>query len=346
MWCRRGSLLIIVSGFTALLAALALAFISRMRADASDMAWVVRETQARIMLVSACNYIQEASRLGWDDPSTPEHEEGFGWIDVRDGKLGPKPIATGTDDDSRFPIGRSARFPLYVMTRPPFAIQPQMVYNPLRTPFSDEPVDESNPQYGMPFLVAPDPQPVVDNGWSPSNQGATVSPSNWATFAAGNRNPVMGTSQQAWFRVYRNGPADFVVTCGGAGTLGFRDWAEVTAAGEGDRFANDPEVFYSQEALEVRLWYRVQWSAAVAAPTRNHQVSSWSIMDDQKDQDKGTAIDDGSSNATDSARYADNYVTRPINIGHTIPWDCQMFGANPVGTITMIMRLRNPPTHW
>src|SRR5688572_33473510 len=100
---RRGTILIIVAGISALLASLALTFLVRNRSDAEETQATIREVQARIMLVAACNYIQEGSRLGWDQyPSTPAatndvfptgssaaasvpvHEETFGWLDVRD----------------------------------------------------------------------------------------------------------------------------------------------------------------------------------------------------------------------------------------------------------------------
>ena len=53
---RRGALLILVAGIAALMVALSVAFLTRMRADAEENAMVVREAQARLMLVAACSY--------------------------------------------------------------------------------------------------------------------------------------------------------------------------------------------------------------------------------------------------------------------------------------------------
>ncbi|MBA3936036.1 MAG: hypothetical protein H0X38_01110, partial [Planctomycetes bacterium] len=119
---RSGTVLILVAGISALLAATALAFLARMRGDAEESALLLQDTQARIMLAAACNYIQEGSRIGWDRyPNTgagsnagvgtsypaatdsndpfpgaspgasgfPVHEETFGWVDTRDGSAGP-----------------------------------------------------------------------------------------------------------------------------------------------------------------------------------------------------------------------------------------------------------------
>jgi hypothetical protein len=105
---RQGTILIIVAGVSALLAALALAFLARMRSDTEESQYLLQHAQAKIMLAAACNYVQETSRLGWDRypfptaanpsppaPSTPTvdglniHEEAFGWVDVRTGETGP-----------------------------------------------------------------------------------------------------------------------------------------------------------------------------------------------------------------------------------------------------------------
>src|SRR5476651_1933059 len=91
---RRGAVLILVAGVAGLMVALSVAFLTRMRSDAEENMLIVREAQARIMLTAACSYIQEASRLGYDQGN---HEEAYGWIDVRNGKLGPKATAPGQD---------------------------------------------------------------------------------------------------------------------------------------------------------------------------------------------------------------------------------------------------------
>jgi len=242
---RRGALLILVAGIAALMVALSVAFLTRMRADAEENAMVVREAQARLMLVAACSYVQEASRLGWDDPATPEHEEGYGWVDVRDGKLGPKPVATGADDASRFPIGRAGRFPMHAMVRPPYAVSPAQA-NPMET-------DSSSATFGVPLLRNADPERVVDN---------------FPEWKAGDRTPRQESLNLAWFRVCRIGPARFAVTCGAGATQGFKDWSEVLAtAGASQIFGADPtfaqQVFEQALAGESRLWYLIEWSPAV-----------------------------------------------------------------------------------
>ncbi len=59
---RCGSLLIVVAGLSALLMSITLIFLMRIRSAAEESAAVLREAEAHIMLVAACNYIQEASR--------------------------------------------------------------------------------------------------------------------------------------------------------------------------------------------------------------------------------------------------------------------------------------------
>ncbi|HYE04983.1 MAG TPA: hypothetical protein VEL07_05600 [Planctomycetota bacterium] len=114
---RPGAVLIVVAGICGLMAALSIAFLARMRTDASEMAVVVRDAQAKLMLSAACAYVLEAGRIGWDD--SPLHRECFGWIDVRDGRVGPKFDASGLDDDRLFRIGSHARFPMQPMRRAP-----------------------------------------------------------------------------------------------------------------------------------------------------------------------------------------------------------------------------------
>ncbi len=90
---RSGAvLLIVVAAMSALLAAMALAFIMRQRSSAEDSILLEQDVQARIMLIAACNYIQEGSRIGYDDGVDPFHREAFGWIDVRELDSGGAPV--------------------------------------------------------------------------------------------------------------------------------------------------------------------------------------------------------------------------------------------------------------
>ncbi|HEX3135242.1 MAG TPA: hypothetical protein VHX44_16875 [Planctomycetota bacterium] len=259
---RSGTVLIMVAGICALLASLTIAFLGRMRADAEEMQTIVRETQARIMLMSACNWIQEASRIGWEPSGSAPgaNKETFGWIDVRDNKLGPKFNVTTppTDDPSLFPLGTAKRFPMFVMERPPYAIQLTASYNPIRTPFSPDPVDYSNAAFGMPYLRYPDPQPAVDNGWKKSQPlGTTVGAGNFTEWAKGEQGARPTSTDMSWFRVWRESGATFVVTCGAGGTKGYRAWNLMTSDEQAE-FSNDPVLFESLRATEIRQWYRVE----------------------------------------------------------------------------------------
>jgi hypothetical protein len=163
---RSGTIIIIVAGICALLASLTLAFLVRMRSDAEEMQALVRETQARVMLMAACNYLQEASRIGWapanSNQTGDENTETFGWIDVRDNTIGPKLVASGANDDSRFPLRTAKRFDMYVMKRPPYALQLAVSYNPILTTQSAPSVPTTDPRFGMPYMRYPDPQPVTE----------------------------------------------------------------------------------------------------------------------------------------------------------------------------------------
>ena len=86
---RSGTVLIIVAGLSALLASLALAFLARQRSSQQETIWFEQDIQARIMLTAACSYIAEGSRIGYDNLLGPNHIEAYGWIDVRDGSVGP-----------------------------------------------------------------------------------------------------------------------------------------------------------------------------------------------------------------------------------------------------------------
>ena len=67
---RHGTILIIVAAISALMASLALTFLVRMRSDVQESETLMREAQAHIMLTAACQYIQEAARLGYDNSTS------------------------------------------------------------------------------------------------------------------------------------------------------------------------------------------------------------------------------------------------------------------------------------
>lgn len=332
---RSGTILIIVAGISALLASLTVSFLARMRADAEEMEVVVRQAQARIMLMAACNWIQEASRVGWPPPSTDPtaNKETFGWIDVRDNKLGPKFAVTTppTDDDRLFPLRSHKRFPMYVMKRPPYAIQPTVAPNVIRTTASPDPVDVGHPEFGMPYLKYPDPQPAVDNGWTRPD-GTLVNAARFNDWEQGDKDPRLNSTGMAWFRVWRESGATFVVTCGAGATRGFRSWSEMTPD-ERAEFGNDPGLFATVQANEIRLWYRVEWSAAVMG-------MDYHMLDHSLGRDR------------------DHYMVWPINASHSESRAHRLYGGggheyrtqtharSMAGTIRWVQRLVTEPTHW
>ncbi len=298
---RRGVVLILAVGLSAMLAGLALAFIARTRIDANEMSGVLRLTQARMMLSAACAYVLEAGRLGYDRsdtftrldnsvrspwssvyPATPDptnalyHEEAFGWVDVRDGQIGPKTLDYDNDgspdplfNDAKvlprrrsgpavYPawpaIGSICRAPMAVLTRPPFALVPATTPNPINQ-------DTTAWDFGVPLLRNADGAPSL----SPELPASATLADRWQDWMHGDPTIRVGGAQGAWFRLYRDSPATFIVTVGCGGTLGYRDWDEVEAANADARFGYDALLFRQLIEEEVRLWYRIEWSPAIAA---------------------------------------------------------------------------------
>lgn len=331
---RSGTILIIVAGMSALLASLALTFLARNRSDAEETQATVRDVQARIMLVAACNYIQECSRVGWDRyPNTPTttndafpgggsaasvpvHEETFGWIDVRDGRIGPitqegrvcwdptPALSDGVRVRPRWPAPESiVRCPMHVWKRTRFATSLHAAYNPMQTH------DSAAADYLMPYLRHRDPMPA-GNG-------------TWAEHAEGDATPRIESANKSWFRVLREGPSTFLITCGAGGTMGFRSFAEADAQGQGAQFGNDPAYFAVLAGQEARLWYRVEWSASSAEPTYHWQQHH-------------------------TTGGYDSYLQWPINASHSWPTGPRSpaFDKNQAGTFRWIMRLRTEPMEW
>ncbi len=321
MSTRDGALLVVVSALCAILAAFSLAFLVRMRGDAEDTAMLMRESQARIMLAAACHYVQEASRLGWDDPNTALHEEAFGWIDVRDGRLGPK-WNEGGDDDRFFPVGSSARFTMHVRQRTPYAIRLDATPNPIDT-------DPASTNFGLPYLSLPEPMPAIANGWA-GHPGAGVNDTGWEDFKRGDPRPRVGTAGTAWFRIHRLDGDSFVATCGGGATLGYRSFSEPGA----DQIFPDRAAFDALARVEQRAWYLIQWSPAVASSDIHNPHCILFL---------GGAMPD------DYVLQRDHYLSMPMNTSHCLhgtPMRTLAHCKNPVGTIRLIQRLRDEPTLW
>lgn len=331
---RRGAVLIVVAALSALLATIALAFIIRQRSSSEESLQMEQDVQARIMLIAACTYIQEAGRIGYDDGADPFHREAFGWIDVRavdpTGAPVMGPACRGTTPSTVVPLydailreisGKNglsidrpswpalyavARCPMYVMERPPYAVQLTAAYNPIAS-------DPASPAFGRPYLTSPDPLPVVARPMS--------SPTALNDYLTGDTRARANSDGRAWFRVYRDGPDTFVITCGAGGSGGFNNWNEVLGAGAGALFSNDSGLFYTLLSQEVRLWYRVQWSAAVATPEVHNIKNAWA------------------DNAPD-----DYYVSFPMNSSQSIR--SQSHCKNMGGTFRYIERLRFQPTNY
>jgi hypothetical protein len=198
--------------------------------------------------------------------------------------------------------------------RPPWAIRQTVNYNPIDT-------DQTRTDWGFPYLRNPDPQPAIDNGWPSS-----VAAGNYATWAAGDPRPVPQSDGAAWFRVHREGPATFVITCGAGATRGWADWGEVQRAGAEEQFGSDPRMFEAALAAEVRRWYRVAWSAAVA-PTDYHYYD----------------------NELGQSHIVDQYYFHPMNDSQCSPSRSprsMIRLPNLVGTIRWVQRLWEPPAAW
>jgi hypothetical protein len=350
---RSGTILIMVAGLSALLVSMTLVFLSQMRTQAEESNDVVRDAQARIMLYAACSYILESGRLGWDrywgpypfdttSPSTqqvngiPIHEEAFGWVDVRDGSIGPKRQDgslvftcndTSTGAGPSFPAvsidantGKAARCPMFVWKRSRFAISPATVYNAIDT-------NPANGDFGLPLLRNPDPQPEVSNGWGSGAVNATLfnDPSymsnNYDDYVHGDPTPRTNSTAMSWFRVVRIGPARFIITCGSGGTLGYQSWTDVQNDNATAMFGTQ-DMFNDLIYEETRSWYMVEWSPAISGVTYQ---------------------------CIDNEQQPDHYQWRPFNAIHeNFPWGWQSepHARNMVGTIRWIQKLLNQPTVW
>ena len=308
---RAGTILIVVAGISALLMSVTVVFLVNMRSDMEESEVVVREAQARLVLISALQYIQEASRLGWDRPGTPEHEEAHGWTDVRDGSAGPKDrLGNALYDvgNGKFPDigGLAARFPLYAMERPPYAVKTDFAYNPA-------PMNATLGWRDLVNYTKPDPMPAVGN---------------WTDFEDGRPAPRLESAGKSWFRLYRDRntasttvePATFTITCGAGGTDGYRTYQEAVDAGQAAVFNSDPSYFAVLRGQERILWFRAEWTSAVGGSGMGVRVSNgqWDLPE----------INNGS--------YKSVYPSG----SH---W---WVNRSPVGSFLWIQRLEQEPTNW
>jgi hypothetical protein len=348
--CRSGTVLIIIAGISALLVSLSLAFILRVRGDMEAVESMKHETQARIMLVAACNYVQEASRIGYD--TLHDGTEAYGWIDIRDGSIGPKPTRytaeedarllhnftdrshpfSGKDDDHLFPCEVPHRFEMYVKNVPPFAIRLDVAPNPIDW------------KTGNPYLWNPDPIPVHSPSYTKLPYKTTAgTASSWSDFegdpsvnpSSTDSSPRLNSLGLSWFRLYRLGgakysapkfpqynAATFIVTCGAGGSAGYR-LSEDPTKDEWNRMSSIERArFGSREMLqtlvnsEFRLWYLIEWSPAVG------------------NQLTGTANELAGNGYLLRGRYFDTNNLCPAN------------APNMGGTIRLVQRLVKEPVDW
>jgi len=149
------------------------------------------------------------------------------------------------------------------------------------------------------------PQPVADR-WDGSGSqdfqtGGLIDPSNPGSGLAYKER----TKQRAWFRIYRETLGDhdgdgapyydrvrisekvssnrfvsknwsvFVVTAGAGATMGFRNWAEVTAANSQALFGGNQAFFDELRRTEAIQWWRVEWTAITGGFTSDLYEARW-----------------------------------------------------------------------
>jgi hypothetical protein len=194
---------------------------------------------------------------------------------------------------------------LYVMLRPPSALASTAAYNPINT-------DALAADFGMPYLRYPDPQPKTGNGWP-----GAVDDTLFDQFKQGDPTPYGPSMNLSWFRVLRKSAARFIVTCGAGASRGYKDWNEVRGLGAQDIFGDDARLFQDLANGETRLWYEIEWSAAVTA-NDVHNIDNEFLLD--------------------------HYQWKPFNASHDNR--SQAVGRNLAGTIRWAQRLDEAPTAW
>lgn len=301
--------------------------------------------------------------------------EAFGWTDVRGpladpedagslDAIGPKdqfgyrlydpaPVDP-TDPNSyltRWPApGSVARCPLYRKQRPPYAVSGRPVVNPV--------------------VFERDGKRHIEWAHFPKRWPATLTAS-WSEHRDGDPTPVAESLGMSWFRVYReveedhNGIDDpgypydddpevdtvdlsghhgiFIITCGAGATEGYRDWAEVEAAGVTSQFGSE-DAFLALQETEVRLWYRIEYSAAIGADDAVYV------------QGDGELKINGNQRDVPVIEWNDEWRKRFDKEPTLNPMDFGIKGKdhvklprrtfNPLGTIHWIQRLESEPPRW
>ena len=191
---------------------------------------------------------------------------------------------------------------MHVLERPPFAISLNATPNAIVS-------DEAHPAFGRPYLKNKDPQPQAESR---------------ADFMSADRRVRQSSADRAWFRVYREDSAAFIITCGAGGTRGYRDWDEVQGAGPAVVAEFGDQAFFNTvRNQETRLWYRVAWSPAIATGEVHNIKNAWNSGNE------------------------DHYVSYPMNTSNSaINPRSQAQPRNLGGTFSYVQRLRMPPTWW
>lgn len=308
---RSGFLLIVVAGLLVLMAGMALVLLASARRAITETELMASHAQTRLLLAAALSYIQESSRIGWDTynfgSGSFDRHEAMGWIDVRDGTVGPKDLngvrmydpapkitvtrATGLSENRpNWPaIGGVVRCPMYVMKRPPFALSTAVAPNPIDNqpnPANDPTQPITNPLFGLPLLRLPDPVPLLQvpdasKFLDPTTRSTPVA---WnAAWITGDPTPD-NSSRSRWFRILRDGPATFIITVGAGQTQGWRDIEELqqtATPAELSLMGGDASFFSTLRADELRLWWRVEWSPAVGGAdigVTDEGIRGWPLM--------------------------------------------------------------------
>jgi hypothetical protein len=340
---RRGVVLLMVSAIAAMLLALTVAFLARMRGNATEAGHVVADGQARAMLHAALGYLAESSRLGWQRDAA--HARSWGWTDVRDGSIGPRyDDGSAAWDEARWaggvpdwnPSGGAGqacyaawpapgaflRAPLYVMHQAPFALQRRYAHNPVAYDGGGGAHRWLQPTFGE-----LDPLPAQTD------------------FRLGDPEPRLGSAGRAWFRLYRERAVDhdgrsdgagdpdsvdlgadhgiFIVTCGAGGTLGYRSASEAPSGTFGGDAASAAAVFERLRAEERLLWYRVAWSGW--APDVAGEQGRWNRKGELRPLPPLTGLD--------PAWNDDNSRSGSLQMA-------------PFGTFRFIQRLQQEPPRW
>ncbi len=208
------------------------------------------------------------------------------------------------------------------------------------------------------------PQPYY-RYWRSNGEGDS---DYFGSFVAGKRRGGAGGAMakhahgqgKSWFRIYRetlsdhDGPTGeyppdqvaistrvssghqnknwnlFVVSAGAGGTRGYRDWAEVTACGAQNEFANSQALFEQALRRERRVWFRVEWSAlqgGAFSPAKAAKPGAAVVVEKRGNNTPGAYTGNGAiiSSADDMRR---------------------MLQTNPVGNFKWIQRLPEPPVRW